>query len=450
MSDSTNPHPNDRPKQPDDVDASTDKSPAEAVITPNLAKDKTVISNPSRGSSAGSTERSTPEFLNSPRSIGAALVGQTLRHFRLDEYIGGGGMGVVFRAADLQLERTVAVKVLTHRHGADPDTVRRFRIEAQSAARLNHENIADVYFVDEDQGWNFIVFEYIEGENIRDIVARSGPLPIEMAIDIIAQAAAALDHAAAREVVHRDIKPSNILLTYDGRAKIVDMGLARFQQVEAVEDLTVSGVTLGTFDYISPEQGRDPRDADTRSDLYSLGCTFYFILTGQPPFPGGTVLQKLLSHTSDPVPNPCALRPNIPEDIASIIAVLLAKHPEQRYQHPTTLIADLRQVVLRNQLYVNADPSWFADTMGSENLPSGLLFRPSSTRRLVSLLPFAIPILCFIAAIVCVDWMFPVSDAALPDFRPPSALEGPAEVRSDFEATSASPPSDVTNSESEG
>ena len=201
MTESPQPPPQDQPEKrssSDPTESSTDIQPGEALITPNLAKDKTVISQP-RGSSAQPAKATPAGSLDSAESIGAMLIGQTLGHFRLDQFIGGGGMGVVFRATDLQLERTVAVKVLTHRHGSDPETVRRFRIEAQSAARLNHDNIADVYYVDEDQGWNFIVFEYIEGENIRDFVRQNGPLPIEKAVDIVAQTASALDHAAARE-----------------------------------------------------------------------------------------------------------------------------------------------------------------------------------------------------------------------------------------------------------
>src|SRR6185436_10085943 len=136
-----------------------------------------------------------------------------------------------------------------------------------------------------------------------------------------------------------DIKPSNVLITPDGRAKLVDMGLARLHQVEhSNNDLTASGVTLGTFDYISPEQARDPRTADVRSDLYSLGCTFYFMLTGRPPFPEGTVLQKLLSHSSDPPPDPRELRSELDDDVANITLRLMAKLPNQRFQSAGELI----------------------------------------------------------------------------------------------------------------
>ncbi len=270
-----------------------------------------------------------------------SLEGQRLGHFELQECIGGGGMGVVFRGLDTTLGRTVAVKVVA-KENTDEETLRRFRNEAQSAARLDHPNIARVYFVGEDRGWNYIVFEYIDGVNIRDRVRDNGPLPIEEAISYTLQIAEAVGHAAQREVVHRDIKPSNILVMQDGRAKLVDMGLARLHQVESnANDLTATGVTLGTFDYISPEQARDPRLADVRSDLYSLGCTFYYMLTGLPPFPDGTVLQKLLSHSSEPPRDPRDIRGDLPEDIANIALRLMAKQPNQRYHQPEELIGAL-------------------------------------------------------------------------------------------------------------
>lgn len=277
----------------------------------------------------------------SPTEMGMTLQGQQLDHFQLGEFVGGGGMGAVFKATDTKLDRTVAVKILS-RGQADEDVLRRFRNEAQSAARLDHPNIARVYYVGEDQGWNYIVFEFIEGANIRDVVERDGPLSLEDAINYTLQVAEALEHASQRDVVHRDIKPSNVLVMSDGRVKVVDMGLARLHQVEAAaDDLTASGVTLGTFDYISPEQAYDPRSADVRSDLYSLGCTLYYMLTGRPPFPNGTVIQKLLSHTSEPPPDARLYRPQLPEEVANVLSKLLVKQPEKRYQQPSQLIGEL-------------------------------------------------------------------------------------------------------------
>jgi serine/threonine-protein kinase len=269
--------------------------------------------------------------------------GDRLGHFNLVELVGGGGMGRVYRALDTRLARTVAVKVLSPDQAADGNTLLRFQNEAQSAARLDHPNIARVYYVGEDRGIPFIVFEFIEGVNIRDLVAKRGPLPLGEAVSYMLQVTAGLAHAASRDVVHRDIKPSNILITPEGTAKLIDLGLARLQRFEGPgDDLTVSGVTLGTFDYISPEQARDPRAADVRSDVYSLGCTFYYMCTGRPPFPQGTVLQKLLQHQGDQPPDVRQLRPDLPEEVSRVLGKMLAKDPRHRYQNPQELWDDLK------------------------------------------------------------------------------------------------------------
>ncbi|MCA9203626.1 MAG: serine/threonine protein kinase, partial [Planctomycetales bacterium] len=307
-----------------------------ASAEPPLENDKTVIS---KGAPvAPPTNLPVPMR---PHEMGRELEGQRLNHFMLEEFVGGGGMGAVFRAIDTELGRTVAVKVVS-KDATDDEVLRRFKNEAQSAARLDHPNIARVYYVGQDRGWNYIVFEYIEGVNVRDLVDHKGPLSLDEAVHYTRQVAEALDHASRRDVVHRDIKPSNVLVMPDGRVKLVDMGLARLHQVEASsQDLTASGVTLGTFDYISPEQARDPRNTDVRSDLYSLGCTIYFMLTGLPPFPEGTVLQKLLSHSSEEPPDPRRLRGDLPDELVRIVMKLLAKQPEKRYQRPSELIGEL-------------------------------------------------------------------------------------------------------------
>jgi serine/threonine-protein kinase len=156
------------------------------------------------------------------------------------------------------------------------------------------------------------------------------------------QIADALLHAFQRDVVHRDIKPSNIIITTEGQAKLVDMGLARFETAEPADhELTASGVTLGTFDYMAPEQARDSRTADIRSDIYSLGCTLFFMLAGQPPFPEGTALQKLLQHQAEAPPDVQQDRPDVPESLAELLDTMLAKRPEDRFQHPAELLAAL-------------------------------------------------------------------------------------------------------------
>jgi serine/threonine-protein kinase len=268
-----------------------------------------------------------------------------LGHFRIDEFIGGGGMGRVFRAWDLRLERPVAVKILPPEQASDQEIRARFLNEARSAAKLVHPGFALVYEAGEENGLLYIAFEFIEGVNLRTLVERHGPLPVDEALRIVLQVAEALAHAARRGVVHRDIKPSNILLTPEGTAKLIDLGLARIQiPTGNAVDLTASGVTLGTFDYISPEQARDPRTADQRSDIYSLGCTLYYILTGQPPFPGGNVLQKLLQHQGEPPPDVRRLRRDVPAEVARLLKRMMAKRPEDRFQTAEELAEHLRRI----------------------------------------------------------------------------------------------------------
>ncbi|NOX53697.1 MAG: serine/threonine protein kinase, partial [Planctomycetes bacterium] len=230
--------------------------------------------------------------------------GIQLGHFVIEERIGMGGMGAVFRALDTRLQRYVALKVLSPFQARDPAAVQRFVNEGRAAARLDHDNIARVYHIGEEHGLNFIAFEFITGTNVRDLIRQRGRLEPAEAVNYTLQIASALRHTSAAGVIHRDIKPSNIIITPSGRAKLVDLGLARKIDSQSAPDLTVAGTTLGTFDYISPEQAKDPRNVDVRSDIYSLGCTLYHMLTGEPPYPEGTVLQKLLSHQGGEPPDP--------------------------------------------------------------------------------------------------------------------------------------------------
>ncbi len=317
--------------------------PPPPVNAEQIAEAKTVIRDSSR------IEGNLRSLGGTPAAVAKILQGKHLDHFLLEEMIGGGGMGAVFRAHDEQLDRTVAIKVIPF-VGEDVDLQRRFRNEAKSAAKLDHPRIASIFGVGQHGDWYYIIFEYIRGTNVRDLVTKGGVLSIDDAVYYTCELAAALQHAADRGIVHRDIKPSNVLIGQDNNIKLVDMGLARSDNLELSEDMTASGVTLGTFDYISPEQAHDPRDADLRSDLYSLGCTLYFMLTGSPPYPGGTMLQKLLSHGNAPPPDPRELRPEVSAELAAVIQNMLAKDPDARYQNANDLIADLRTVSFREGL----------------------------------------------------------------------------------------------------
>jgi len=362
---------------------------------PGAVTDATVISknNPAQVSAgnpaAGGTVVPAPSH-----ELSKLLAGERLGHYELIEFAGGGGMGAVFRGRDCTLNREVAIKVLSRDQACDEETLKRFKNEAQSAARLDHENIARVYYVGEDQGLHFIVFEFIEGVNVRQLVEKVGRISLDDAVSYTLQVADALSHASAREIVHRDIKPSNIIITAAGRAKLVDMGLARLHGIQpGTEDLTASGVTLGTFDYISPEQARDPRGADVRSDIYSLGCTLYYMLTGRPPFPEGTVLQKLLQHNSDDPIDPREFNPHLPEAVTVILRKMLAKDPARRYQTPADLIADLLHLAERigiRRTEVRLATKWEADSQA-----------PSAWQRH---LPWIVPVAALAAIIVGLEF----------------------------------------------
>lgn len=267
--------------------------------------------------------------------------GLRLGHFEIEERIGSGGMGAVFRAVDLDLSRYVALKVLHPSIAADPALVARFRNEARACAALNHDNVARVFFTGEQDGVHYIAYEFADGVTIKEMITEQGRLTTEESVNYAIQCTLALSHVEAAGIVHRDIKPSNIIVTHRGRIKVVDLGLARRETTDSVGDLTVAGTTLGTFDYISPEQARDPRTADIRSDIYSLGCTVYHMLTGQPPYPEGTALQKLLDHQGKSPPDPRTVVPDIPPELSVIVRKMMNTDPTQRYQDPGQLLADL-------------------------------------------------------------------------------------------------------------
>lgn len=280
--------------------------------------------------------------------------GIRLGHFTIQRRIGVGGMGSVFLATDEQLRRSVALKVLSPSLGTDPSAVLRFQNEARAAARLDHDNIARIFFYGEDAGLHYIAYEYIPGSNLRDVIRAKDRLAPAEAVNYTMQLAAALSHTSAAGVIHRDIKPSNVLITPQGRAKLVDLGLARKESADASAELTVAGTTLGTFDYISPEQAKDPRSVDVRSDIYSLGCTLYHMLTGEPPYPDGTVLQKLLDHQGKEPPDPSRKNRRVPPALSVIVRKMMASDPRKRFSSPAKLLGELLKVA--RQLGTGAVP----------------------------------------------------------------------------------------------
>ena len=271
-------------------------------------------------------------------------VGIRLAHFEITGRLGSGGMGAVFKATDLELARDVALKILHPSSSQDASLIARFRNEARACAQLNHDNIARVYYAGSQDGMYFIAYEFASGRTIRDLIVERGRLSPSDTINYAIQVTLALNHTAAAGIVHRDIKPSNIMLTDSGRVKVVDLGLARRDTTDSIGDITVAGTTLGTFDYIAPEQARDPRNADERSDIYSLGCTMYHMLTGRPPYPEGTALQKLLDHQGKSPPDPRTFNSSVPAEIAAIMRKMMANNPDARYQAPGLLLNDLIQM----------------------------------------------------------------------------------------------------------
>lgn len=261
------------------------------------------------------------------------------------ERLGEGGMGEVFKARHRHLNNLVALKLIHKDRMDNSQAIKRFQREIHAAARLHHPNIILAYDADQIDSRHFLTMEYVEGIDLHKLVKDKGPLPIEQACDYIRQAALGLQHAFDKGMVHRDIKPHNLLLAKTGTIKILDMGLARVIRPDGEEasssTLTREGSVMGTLDYIAPEQAMDSHTADIRADLYSLGCTFYFLLTGKVPFPGGDALAKLMKHKlEEPVPVE-KLRIDLPPGLASVLRKLMAKQPEQRFQTPAELAAVL-------------------------------------------------------------------------------------------------------------
>uniref|UniRef100_A0A7C2JYJ4 Serine/threonine protein kinase n=1 Tax=Schlesneria paludicola TaxID=360056 RepID=A0A7C2JYJ4_9PLAN len=286
--------------------------------------------------------------------------GYFLGKYRLLSLLGRGGMSSVYLAEHVLMRRRCAIKVLPAKRVGDSSYLARFHREAQAVAALDHPNIVRAYDVDQqsdrDAEIHFLVMEYVEGTSLQDLVAKQGPLPIADAVDYIRQAAVGLAHAHKSGMVHRDIKPGNLLRDMQGTLKILDLGLARFfGQREDSEALTRQHdeKVLGTADYLAPEQALDSHTVDARADIYSLGCTLYFLLTGHPPFTEGTLAQRLLAHQSK-TPSPIEQdRPETLQSLRDIVGKMMAKQADDRYASAQE-VADL----LLKWLSVNADPAW--------------------------------------------------------------------------------------------
>jgi serine/threonine protein kinase len=262
--------------------------------------------------------------------------------YRILERLGSGGMASVYLCEHLVMRRRVALKVLPPALAEAPSALGRFHREARAVAALDHPNIVRAYDIDRDGKLHFLVMEYVDGSSLQEIVKHHGRLDLARSAHYIRQAATGLQHAHAAGLVHRDIKPANLLLDRQGTVKVLDMGLARFFHDEA-DNLThkYHEAVLGTADYMAPEQTLDSHTVDIRADIYSLGITWYFLLTGKNPFGQGTVTQKLLWHQMKK-PEPIAvLRPEVPDALGALLAKMIAKEPAERYQTPAEVVAAL-------------------------------------------------------------------------------------------------------------
>jgi eukaryotic-like serine/threonine-protein kinase len=257
--------------------------------------------------------------------------------YELEELVGKGGMSSVYRARDRLLERHVAIKILHEHYSRDDDYVERFRREARSAAKLSHPNIVTVIDRGEADGRQYIVFEYVNGQNLKQLVAGKGRLPVRDALELGVEIGRALAFAHAQGLVHRDVKPQNVLLG-DGDVKVTDFGIAR--SVDVKGGLTQTGTVLGTSEYISPEQATG-RGVDARTDVYSLGVVVYELLAGEPPYSGDSFVAVAMQHVNDPVPSITLTRPDVPLRVDAALGCAMAKDPDDRFLSMGAFVTEL-------------------------------------------------------------------------------------------------------------
>lgn len=328
-----------------------------------------------------------------------------LREYRLLEKVGAGGMGDVFKAFHIRLERMVALKILPAARLSTPQALERFQREVRAAGRLDHPCIVRATDAGEVDGLHFLVMDFVDGLNLSQLVRRVGPLSVADACELVRQAASGLDHAHEQGLVHRDIKPSNLMLSTAGQLKILDLGLARWQQEPSHGgDLTVSGQIVGTLEYMAPEQFDEPQTVDTRADIYSLGCVLFHQLTARAPYARQdypSTYQLMAAHGNQPLPELATMRCDVPAELAALLDRMLAKRVGDRYAAPRdvadalaafTAGADLSALIRRARLHPDPAASEQADQASlvtpfvflADDTDAGQTDPPNSPSRLAS------------------------------------------------------------------
>jgi tRNA A-37 threonylcarbamoyl transferase component Bud32 len=315
-----------------------------------------------------------------------AMVGEVVaERYELEELVGTGGMSSVYRARDRQLDRNVALKILHEHHLEDDEHVERFRREARAVARLSHPNIVTVIDRGESEdGSQFIVFEFVDGENLKELIEREGPLPVDEALRLAIGVARGLAFAHAEGLVHRDVKPQNVMISEDGRPQVTDFGIARSLDIE--RGVTQTGTVLGTSNYIAPEQASGEH-VDACSDIYSLGVVLFELLTGTLPFDGENFVAIAMRHINEPAPDVRAFRPDIPPRVAAAVERALQKDPRRRFRSMDEFATELEAARKDAKNGV-------ADTAAT------VVKRPPRSRPRPSMLPLSVALLAALALVV--------------------------------------------------
>lgn len=362
---------------------------AHLFLPEGVAKVRERIATWSRSAVHGDAFASLPKTLNVERPAPAAApmpaarpasvpkVGGTLGKYQLTDMLGQGGCGIVFRGMHRSLQVPVAIKVLPGvSEASNPKAFRRFKSEARVLANLNNPNVVRVLDFEDDPACPYLVMEFIEGMSLEQWLKQRGPMPSARAAAIMLQAANGLAAASALGIVHRDVKPGNILLTRKGVAKLADFGLALavggpLQVAQSIQMHASQTVLAGTVGYMAPEQARSPLDVDSRADIYSLGATFYHLVTGAMPFTGESVLDILMKHTELPPTPPHELNPSIDERCSVLILRMLAKKPDERFASYAELASELRRLTKAVRPVPTAAPA--AETRPAESPTRGWL-----------------------------------------------------------------------------